>query len=121
LPSSDTDGSHRQFKHPTKIGRVTVSGKLSDNLAPGTLNSIYKQAGWKWRLVMKYAVVIENAGNNFSAYVPDVPGCVATGPTVEEVENGIRSAIQIHLRGLKEDGQPIPKPSSAVEYVEVAA
>jgi len=70
---------------------------------------------------MKYAVVIENAGTNFSAYVPDLPGCVATGRTVEEVENEIRSAIQLHLAGLKKDGQSIPKPSSAVEYVEVAA
>jgi len=70
---------------------------------------------------MKYAVVIENAGTNFSAYVPDLPGCIATGSSVEETENEIRSAIQFHLEGLKEGGLPIPKPSSAVEYVEVAA
>ena len=70
---------------------------------------------------MKYAVVIENAGTNYSAYVPDLPGCVATGRTIKEVENEIRSAIKFHLEGLKNDGQPIPKPSSAVEYVEVAA
>jgi len=70
---------------------------------------------------MKYAVVIEVAGTNFSAYVPDLPGCVATGQTIAETENEIRSAIQFHLEGLKEDGQPIPEPSSAVEYVEVAA
>lgn len=70
---------------------------------------------------MKYAVVIENAGSNFSAYVPDLPGCVATGQTVEEVEREISSAIRFHLQGLKKDGHPVPKPSSAVEYVEVAA
>jgi len=70
---------------------------------------------------MKYAVVIEVAGTNFSAYVPDLPGCIATGQTIAETENEIRSAIQFHLEGLKEDGQPIPAPSSAVEYVEVAA
>jgi predicted RNase H-like HicB family nuclease len=70
---------------------------------------------------MKYAVVIEAAGANFSAYVPDLPGCIATGQTIEETENEIRSAIQFHLQGMKEDGQPIPEPSSAVEYVEVAA
>ncbi len=70
---------------------------------------------------MKYAVVIENASTNYSAYVPDLPGCVATGRTVKEVENEIRSAIKFHLEGLQKDGQPIPKPSSAVEYVEVAA
>jgi predicted RNase H-like HicB family nuclease len=70
---------------------------------------------------MKYAVVIENASTNYSAYVPDLPGCVATGRTVKEVENEIRSAIKFHLEGLQKDGQLIPKPSSAVEYVEVAA
>jgi predicted RNase H-like HicB family nuclease len=70
---------------------------------------------------MKYAVVIENAGTNYSAYVPDLPGCIATGRTIEEAENEIRSAIKFHLEGMKEDGRPIPEPSSAVEYVEVAA
>jgi len=70
---------------------------------------------------MKYAVVIENAGSNFSAYVPDLPGCIATGQSIREVEREIRSAIQFHLEGMKQDGLPIPKPSSAVEYVEVAA
>ena len=70
---------------------------------------------------MKYAVVIENAGTNFSAYVPDLPGCVATGQSFEETENEIRLAIQFHLDGMKQNGRPIPKPSSIVEYVEVAA
>lgn len=70
---------------------------------------------------MRYAVVIEDAGSNFSAYVPDLPGCIATGHSFEEVEKEIRSAIQFHLEGMKQDGLPIPKPSSAVEYVEVAA
>ncbi len=70
---------------------------------------------------MKYAVVIEKAGTNFSAYVPDLPGCIATGQSLEETENEIRSAIQFHLEGMKKNGLPIPTPSSAVEYVEVAA
>jgi predicted RNase H-like HicB family nuclease len=70
---------------------------------------------------MRYAIVIENAGSNFSAYVPDLPGCVATGATLEEVEQAIREAIEFHLDGLREDGQPIPTPSSRVNYVEVAA
>ena len=70
---------------------------------------------------MRYAVVIENAGTNFSAYVPDLPGCIATGQSIEEAENEIRSAIQFHLDGMKKEGLPIPIPSSAVEYVEVAA
>lgn len=70
---------------------------------------------------MRYAIVIERAEGNFSAYVPDLSGCVATGETVAEVERLIREAIEFHLEGLREDGDPIPPPSSRVEYVEVAA
>lgn len=70
---------------------------------------------------MRYAVVIERAGSNFSAYVPDLPGCIATGATLSEAEAAIREAIVFHLDGLRQDGAPIPQPSSRVEYVEVAA
>ena len=69
---------------------------------------------------MKYAVVIEQAENNYSAYVPDLPGCIATGQTMDEVEQQIREAIEFHLDGMKEDGKPIPPPSSHVHYVDVA-
>jgi len=70
---------------------------------------------------MRYAVVIEKADGNFSAYVPDLPGCVATAGTVEETEVAIREAIEFHLEGLRADGEAIPEPSSRVDYVEVAA
>ena len=70
---------------------------------------------------MRYAIVIEKAENNFSAYVSDLPGCVATGLTVKEVEAEMREAILFHLAGMREDGLPIPSPSSAVEYLDVAA
>lgn len=70
---------------------------------------------------MRYAIVIEKAENNYAAYVPALLGCVATGQTIEETEQQIREAIEIHLRGMREDGLPIPEPSSQVEYVEVAA
>ena len=70
---------------------------------------------------MKYAIVIEDAGANFSAYVPDLPGCVATGSTVEEMEQAIREAVQFHLDRLRSDNLPIPRASSRVDYVEVAA
>jgi predicted RNase H-like HicB family nuclease len=70
---------------------------------------------------MRYAIVIEKANGNYSAYVPDLPGCVATGATVEETETSIREAIEFHLDGMREDGLVIPIPSSRVEYVEVAA
>ena len=70
---------------------------------------------------MRYAVVIEKGKGNYSAYVPDLPGCVAVGDTVEEIEREIQEAIEFHLEGMRADGQPIPEPSSRVEYVEVAA
>ncbi len=70
---------------------------------------------------MRYAIVIERAEGNYSAYVPDLPGCIATGATVAEVEAEIRNAIAFHLEGMRADGLPIPHPSSQVEYVEVAA
>ncbi len=69
---------------------------------------------------MRYAIVVERAANNYSAYVPDLPGCVATGATMEETEQLIREAVELHLTGLREDGLPIPQPSSQVDYVEVA-
>jgi predicted RNase H-like HicB family nuclease len=70
---------------------------------------------------MRYAVVIEKAEGNYSVYVPDLPGCAATGSTIEETEGQIREAIEFHLEGLREDGLPIPEPVSRVEYVHVAA
>lgn len=67
---------------------------------------------------MRYAIVIEKAEDGFSAYVPDLPGCVAAGRTIEEVESLIREAIRLHVEGLREDGLPVPEPSSTCEYVE---
>jgi predicted RNase H-like HicB family nuclease len=69
---------------------------------------------------MRYAVVIEKGARNYSAYVPDLPGCVSVGDTLEEAKAEIREAIEFHLEGMREDGFPIPKPSTRAEYVEVA-
>jgi predicted RNase H-like HicB family nuclease len=66
-------------------------------------------------------VVIEKGEGNYAAYVPDLPGCIATGATIQETEREIQQAIRFHLDGLKADGLPIPEPSSRVEYVEVPA
>ena len=66
----------------------------------------------------RYAIVIEHGENNLSAYVPDLPGCITTGRTLEEIERNIREAIDLHLEGLREDGEPIPEPHTAVTYVE---
>jgi predicted RNase H-like HicB family nuclease len=67
---------------------------------------------------MRYAVVIEKAESNYSAYVPDLPGCVATGETVAAVEAEIREAIRFHIEGLQADGIAVPQPTSIAEYVE---
>ncbi len=66
----------------------------------------------------RYVVVIERADHNYSAYVPDLPGCVATGQTVEDVERQIREAIAFHVEGLKQDGLEIPEPATLAGYVE---
>lgn len=68
----------------------------------------------------KYAVVIEKGPSNYSAYVPDLPGCVATGKTLAEIENNMREAIEFHIEGMIEDGDPVPEPSSHAIEVEVS-
>jgi predicted RNase H-like HicB family nuclease len=69
---------------------------------------------------MHYAIVIEQSEHNYSAYAPDVPGCVATGATLEEVTAMMRDALEFHFHGLAEDGDPIPAAVSRVATVEVA-
>ena len=70
---------------------------------------------------MRYAIVIEKAAKNYAAYVPDLPGCVATGTTVEETERLIREAIELHIEGLRADGHAVPEPSSKVDYIDIPA
>jgi predicted RNase H-like HicB family nuclease len=67
---------------------------------------------------MRYVVVIEKTEADYSAYVPDLPGCVALGPTIQAVEEEIRSAIRLQIEGLDDDGLPVPEPTSIAEYVE---
>jgi predicted RNase H-like HicB family nuclease len=67
---------------------------------------------------MRYAIVIEKGAGNYSAYVPDLPGCVAAGASVEEVERDIREAIRFHIEGLRADGLEVPPPTSIAEYVD---
>ena len=67
---------------------------------------------------MKYLVVIEKAQSNYAAYVPDLPGCIATASTLEELNQNIRSAVAMHVEGLKEDGLPVPEPQTQAEFVE---
>ena len=68
---------------------------------------------------MQYAIIIEKSATGFGAFVPDLPGCVAVGETEDEVRQLIREAIEVHLDGMREDGEPIPPPATRVEYVDV--
>lgn len=68
---------------------------------------------------MKYVVVYEQAPRNWAAYVPDLPGCIATGQTRAQVKRNIRQAIRMHLEAMREDGEPIPEPGNATELIEV--
>jgi predicted RNase H-like HicB family nuclease len=70
---------------------------------------------------MEYTIIIEKAANNYSAYVPDLPGCITTGATVEDIRRNMREAIALHLRGMREDGEPIPLPTTTAAVVDVAA
>ncbi len=72
---------------------------------------------------MRYLMVIEKekGSQNYSAYLPDVPGCITTGRTIDEVKHNMREALEFHLEGLREDGLPIPEPTIQLEYVEIAA
>ena len=69
---------------------------------------------------MRYAMIIETGQQNYSAYLPDLPGCVATGETIEEVRERMRGAIELHIAGMREDGLPIPEPTSLADYIEAA-
>ena len=69
---------------------------------------------------MKYVVVVEKGESSYGAHVPDLPGCIAVGDTKEEVLALIKEAIEFHIDGLKEDGEPVPSPASDIEFVEVA-
>jgi predicted RNase H-like HicB family nuclease/predicted RNA binding protein YcfA (HicA-like mRNA interferase family) len=97
-------GSHRHFIHPVKTGKVTIAGHSSDEVPEGTLLS-------------RYAVVFEKSNTGYGAYVPDLPGCVAVGRSLEETKRLIHEAMEIHLASMLEDGDPIPEPS-LIEYVE---
>ncbi len=68
---------------------------------------------------MKYAVIFEKSATGYGAYVPDLPGCVAVGKTLKETQRLIREAIELHLQGMREDGDPIPEPSSIADYVTI--
>ena len=109
-----------QFHHRKKLGTVTISGKLSVDVPPGTLNSVRKQAGLMDE-VMRYLVIIEKGDSSWGAHVPDLPGCIAAAKTREEVIKVIKEAIEFHIDGLRKHGDPIPPPSSEGQFVDTDA
>jgi predicted RNA binding protein YcfA (HicA-like mRNA interferase family)/predicted RNase H-like HicB family nuclease len=113
-----TRGSHRQYRHHQKKGVVTIAGKPSDDLATRHTKQ-YSETG---RIKMsRYLIVIEETDTGYSAYSPDLPGCVATGATRENVEREMHDAIEFHMDGLRRAGEPIPSPRFEASYCEVGA
>ena len=103
------EGSHRQLVHPTKTGKVTVNGHPSDER-----NETGKDE------MTKYAVIYEPTTTGYSAFAPDLPGCIATGRTLEQTRKRTHDAIDAHLKTMREDGDPIPSPSHVADMLEVA-
>jgi predicted RNA binding protein YcfA (HicA-like mRNA interferase family)/predicted RNase H-like HicB family nuclease len=112
-------GSHRQFRHPERPGTVTVPGTPGSELKPGTLVSVWKQPGIAAaeKRVTEYLVVIEGGGNSWSAYVPDLPGCVSAGVSRVEVEQLAREAIAFHIESMREHQEPVPPPSARAAII----
>ena len=110
-----TKGSYRQFHHPSKPGTATVAGHPSVEVPPGTLK--YPQTG---RFEMKYLIVYEKSSDGWGAYAPDLPGLGVVGRTLQATKQLIREAIEFHLEGMRQHGDPIPDPSSQTEYITVA-
>jgi predicted RNase H-like HicB family nuclease len=115
LPRKAT--SHEQYKHPYKPGKGDVVRKGLRSRSARRVEG-YSKAG---RMVMsRYAVVIEKTPTGFSAYVPDLPGCIGTGQTVAEIEERMLKGIELHLTAMREDGDPIPEPTTLVRELEIA-
>jgi predicted RNA binding protein YcfA (HicA-like mRNA interferase family)/predicted RNase H-like HicB family nuclease len=116
-------GSHRQYEHPRKPGRVTVAGKPRSRCAEG-YGGEYPSAGraTEDESLSEYLVVIEHEGESWGAYCPDLPGVGVVGDSREEIEQLIRDAITLHLDGLRQAGEPIPEPTAVgTTLVEVPA
>ncbi len=107
---------------PPRRGVSLSRGIPARTSIPRPCRAFCDRPDWKeTSSVMRYAVVIEKGERNYSAYVPDLPGCVAAADTLKETEQLIREAIEIHIRGMREDGMEIPDPTSLAREIEVVA
>ena len=113
---------HRQYRHPEKPGTVTIAGKPGDGLPRGDVGR-HPQARRVQgvRKPVQYTIVIERPPRNYAAYAPDLPGCIATGATREEVVREMRRAIAFHIESLREHGEPVPEPRCTAAVVDVTA
>ena len=111
-------GSHRAFRHPVKALVVTVPGSRNDDIPVGYAQ-VDSQEGRDRGPMKRYAVVFEKADKNWAAYVPDLPGCITTGKTLDETKQNIREAVELHLEAMREVGDPIPEPTADVDFVEL--
>jgi predicted RNA binding protein YcfA (HicA-like mRNA interferase family)/predicted RNase H-like HicB family nuclease len=116
-------GGHRQYRHPDKGMVVTVSGHPGKDVPVGTLRAILRSAGLggegDGEERMRFTVIYEKGPASWGAYVPDLPGVISVADSREEVERLIEEAIQLHLEGMREEGIPIPTPSSFAGVIEV--
>jgi predicted RNase H-like HicB family nuclease len=111
-------GSHRQYKHPTKPGKVTIHGPVRRG-APEDTEKHSSPGADREAEMKKYAIAIYKANGNYSAHVLDVDGSIASGGTVEETVANMKDALEFHFEGMAEDGEPIPEPEVIIEYVDV--
>jgi len=123
-------GSHRQFSHLRKRGRITVPDTLDDELAPGTMASFRRAAGLpaprgrgtataSARTDLGYVVIVEPTRTGYSAYVPNLPGCITVGRTRAEIKRQMAEAIALHLAGIREDRAQIPPPAAIAAILVV--
>jgi predicted RNA binding protein YcfA (HicA-like mRNA interferase family)/predicted RNase H-like HicB family nuclease len=113
-----TRGSHRQYRHPTKPGTVTIADHPSLDFGSQDA-AFYTEAGRAE--VSTYTVFFEPTATGYSAHVPDLPGCVAAAPTLEETRELMREAIEFHIEGMRINGDAIPAPTPHIEQIEVSA
>ena len=112
-------GSHRQYRHPVKPGTVTLAGNLNEELKPNAVQYLSSGEPEGRPKVTRYIVVIEGSGDSYSAFAPDLPGCVAAGDSPEEVERLMSEAVPLHIESLSAHGEAVPKPQAEVRYVAV--
>ena len=119
-----TTGSHRHYRHPTKPGTVTIPGHPSDE--PARYRTQYPEAGWpEYRpgdeQMSDYLVIYEKISTGYSAYVPDLPGCITTGATLRNTQHNMSEALTGHLAIMREFGDPVPEPTTVAERLPLSA